>query len=156
LLRAAQVASDAAVEEAITARRDVMVETVLSSRKFEPTVTAALQAGYKFGFVYVTVRSVELNIQRVALRVEEGGHDVPEDRVRSRRERSRGRSGGLPAAHRSVSTSTTAARPRSCLRKSGAARLRGTCMTRGRCRRSGSSFLPEAAEHLDPPRCTSA
>jgi predicted ABC-type ATPase len=89
LLRAAQEASDAAVDDAIRARQDVMVETVLSSRKFEATVLGALGAGYEFGFAYVTVRSAELNVQRVALRVEEGGHDVPEDRIRSRRERSR-------------------------------------------------------------------
>ena len=65
-----------------------MVETVLSSTKFQLPVLRALKAGFEFGFVYVTVRSADLNVERVADRVAEGGHDVPEDRIRARRVRS--------------------------------------------------------------------
>ena len=65
-----------------------MVETVLSSTKFELPVHRALKAGYVFGFAYVIVRSAAMNVSRVADRVEEGGHDVPEDRIIARRLRS--------------------------------------------------------------------
>lgn len=40
------------------------------------------------GLIYVVVASPDLNVARVADRVEEGGHDVPEAAVRARRERS--------------------------------------------------------------------
>jgi predicted ABC-type ATPase len=65
-----------------------MVETVLSSSKFESLVLRAVAQGFTFGFVYVTVRSAELNEVRVRHRVTRGGHDVPPDRIRARRERS--------------------------------------------------------------------
>ncbi len=65
-----------------------MVETVLSSSKFEQPVTTAIAAGFMFGFVYVTVRSADVNAARVRNRVARGGHDVPADLIRSRRERS--------------------------------------------------------------------
>lgn len=38
--------------------------------------------------VYVAVRTPDIAIERVAFRVEAGGHDVPADKVRSRWERS--------------------------------------------------------------------
>jgi len=36
----------------------------------------------------VLLRTAEHNVERVRLRVAKGGHDVPEDKIRSRRERS--------------------------------------------------------------------
>lgn len=65
-----------------------MVETVLSSDKFQLPVLRALKAGFDFGFVFVTVASADLNTARVQHRVATGGHDVPEDRIRQRRVRS--------------------------------------------------------------------
>jgi predicted ABC-type ATPase len=88
LLLTAQGMSDQAVDQAIADRHSIMVETVLSSSKFESRVTTALSNGFEFGFAYVTVRRAELNVERVKDRVENGGHDVPEDRIRARRERS--------------------------------------------------------------------
>ena len=88
LLRTAQQRSDGMVDDAIAARQSVMVETVLSSDKFQAPVLQALRSGFEFGFVYVFVRSADLNVARVSDRVREGGHDVPEDRIRARRQRS--------------------------------------------------------------------
>lgn len=84
----AQPKSDRLVDHAISERRSGMVETVLSSGKFQLPVLRALKSGFEFGFVYVLVGSPDLNVARVLNRVREGGHDVPEDRIRARRDRS--------------------------------------------------------------------
>lgn len=88
LLRAAQALSDGQVDRAIKDGTSVMVETVLSSDKFQQPVEAAIGAGFRFGFVYVTVTSADLNAARVRNRVARGGHDVPLELIRARRERS--------------------------------------------------------------------
>ena len=88
LLLEAQLLSDAAVDRALGERKSVLVETVLSSPKFQSRVETAVRNGFEFGFAFVTVRSPELNVNRVRDRVIVGGHDVPEDRIRARRERS--------------------------------------------------------------------
>ena len=44
--------------------------------------------GLIFRLVYVTTVSPDLNVERVRQRVLSGGHDVPEDRIRSRWDRS--------------------------------------------------------------------
>lgn len=85
IVRRAQVDSDGRVDHAILARRSFLVETVLSSDKFRPRVTEALAGGFRFGLVFVTLRSAALHVARVADRVVEGGHDVPTDRLLARR-----------------------------------------------------------------------
>lgn len=86
-LRAAQLC-DARLDAEIAAGHAVMVETVLSSDKFKSRVDAARDGGFDIVFVYVTVRYADLNVARVRLRTDLGGHDVPEDRIIGRRERS--------------------------------------------------------------------
>jgi predicted ABC-type ATPase len=88
IVRQAQAESDCLVDQAIQARRSLLVETVLSSDKFRPRVTLALAEGFQFGLVFVTLRAASLHVARVADRVIEGGHDVPTDRVLARRVRS--------------------------------------------------------------------
>lgn len=88
LVRRAQAVSDVTINAAVDAGRTVMVETVLSSKKFEATVGRALATGFRFGLFYVVVGSPELNVGRVADRVEQGGHDVSAELIRSRRIRS--------------------------------------------------------------------
>lgn len=87
LLRAAQAKSDAQVVAAIRSGQSVMVETVLSTDKFKAVVTEAIEAGFIFGFVFVTVSSADMNEARVRNRAARGGHDVPPDRIRARRTR---------------------------------------------------------------------
>ncbi|HKR09453.1 MAG TPA: AAA family ATPase [Gemmatimonadaceae bacterium] len=61
-----------------------LVETVLSSGKFVPVVTAAQAHGFRTKLIYCGLPSVELAVARVKLRVKEGGHSVPAAKVRSR------------------------------------------------------------------------
>ncbi|MEM9452903.1 MAG: AAA family ATPase [Myxococcota bacterium] len=65
-----------------------VLETVLSSPKYEVLVRTARRVGLIFRLVYVTTESSDINVGRVRQRVEDGGHDVPEDRIHSRWERS--------------------------------------------------------------------
>lgn len=79
---------DARLDAEIAAGRSVVVETVLSSDKLKHRVEAATGAGFSIALVYVTLRTAALNVARVQQRHAQGGHDVPSDRVLSRRERS--------------------------------------------------------------------
>ncbi|MBY4127631.1 zeta toxin family protein [Rhodococcus fascians] len=63
-----------------------IAETVFSHPSKLDFVAVAKQAGYVVVLHVITV-PVELSIARVAVRVEEGGHHVPEDRIRERHTR---------------------------------------------------------------------
>ena len=78
------------LDASIETHQTVGVETVLSTPKYRRLVNAARAKGYEFRFIYVVLNSVELNIERVAIRVKKGGHDVPEDSIRKRWSRSLG------------------------------------------------------------------
>jgi predicted ABC-type ATPase len=64
------------------------VETVLSSPKYRDLVIRARARGFEVRMLYVLLQTPELQIARVRIRVRTGGHDVPEDKIRSRRTRS--------------------------------------------------------------------
>jgi predicted ABC-type ATPase len=68
--------------------RSFVIETVLSTDKYKSIVERAQEKGLRFLFVYVVLASVEEAVQRVAMRVADGGHDVPEDKIRKRWPRS--------------------------------------------------------------------
>lgn len=76
------------LEASIKAYQTIGVETVLSSAKYRRLVTLAHAAGFEVRMIYVVLRSVELQARRIAIRVAEGGHDVPEAKVSARRQRS--------------------------------------------------------------------
>ena len=48
----------------------------------------AREKGFRIYLYYVSTSSPEINVGRVATRVQRGGHDVPEDKIRSRYYRS--------------------------------------------------------------------
>jgi predicted ABC-type ATPase len=79
---------EAWLETSILAGHSVGVETVLSTAKYRRLVEKAKRLGFEIQLIYVLLESVELNVDRVALRVRRGGHAVPEDKIRSRYERS--------------------------------------------------------------------
>lgn len=67
---------------------DFTMETVLSTPRNIDLLRRAKEAGYYvIGFFILTCHP-DINVQRVSDRVARGGHDVPEDKIRSRYERS--------------------------------------------------------------------
>jgi predicted ABC-type ATPase len=79
---------EAWLDASIAVYQTIGVETVLSTGKCRRLVTEVNRRGFAFRLIFVMLESVELGIERVRIRVEEGGHDGPEDRIRSRRGRS--------------------------------------------------------------------
>lgn len=76
------------LDASIEVYQTIGVETVLSSSKYRRLVNKAHDHGFVVRMIYVVLKSAELQIERVAIRVSEGGHTVPEDKIRSRRARS--------------------------------------------------------------------
>lgn len=70
------------------AHQTVGVETVLSTDKYRRLVGEAKAHGFAVRVIFVFLSDPDLNVERVRIRVEKGGHDVPEDRIRSRWTRS--------------------------------------------------------------------
>jgi predicted ABC-type ATPase len=66
----------------------VCIETVLSTTKYMSIVTSVVARGGFVGLIYVTLASPELAVERVALRVRNGGHEVPQNKVKARWQRS--------------------------------------------------------------------
>ena len=73
-------------EELLAARRSFATETVFSHESKVQLVRDAGAAGYLVT-LHVVVIPVELAVARVANRVENGGHEVPETKVRERYQR---------------------------------------------------------------------
>jgi predicted ABC-type ATPase len=65
-------------------RANFAFETTLASRSFAPWIARLVAARYEFRLVFVTLPSPDLSVARVASRVAEGGHHVPEDTIRRR------------------------------------------------------------------------
>jgi predicted ABC-type ATPase len=67
---------------------DFAFETTLAARTFALFLRKCKTQGYKINLVYVWLESSELAVNRVARRVASGGHNIPEDIIRRRYERS--------------------------------------------------------------------
>lgn len=76
------------LDASIDTHQTIGVETVLSSPKYRRIVEHARRRQFEIRLIYVFLRSAELQMQRIELRVLKGGHAVPEDKARARRERS--------------------------------------------------------------------
>lgn len=63
---------------------DFGIETTLATRTLLKTVRLAQASGYSVTLLYFWLNSPELAIERVAARVETGGHNIPEDTIRRR------------------------------------------------------------------------
>jgi predicted ABC-type ATPase len=59
-------------------------ETTLSGLSYFNFIKKAKEKGYGITFFFVCLNSVELAIERVAIRVSKGGHTIPEDVIRRR------------------------------------------------------------------------
>ena len=78
-----------AVGEQIGAGADFAFETTLSGGYIHGVIARAESAGYRVELVYIFVESADVAVARVAQRVRKGGHDVPEEAIRRRYERSK-------------------------------------------------------------------
>jgi predicted ABC-type ATPase len=77
------------LERAIDKRRDFAFETTLGGRTIAALLEKALSVGIEVRVWYVGLSDPELHIARVRSRVERGGHDIPEEKIRERYDRSR-------------------------------------------------------------------
>lgn len=76
------------LHDSVDVYQTIGVETVLASGKYRTLVERARQHGFEVRIIYIVLRSADLQVQRVRMRVSEGGHDVEEEKIRSRRARS--------------------------------------------------------------------
>ena len=65
------------------------LESTLASRSLAPFIVRCKDVGYHFTLIYVWLSHADLSVERVAQRVESGGHDIPDDVIRRRYERGR-------------------------------------------------------------------
>lgn len=82
-LEAAQMA-EAMREKCINEHKSFTFETVLSTERNLNLLKKAKEAGYFIRCIYVITANSQINIHRVKTRFENGGHDVPEDKIRTR------------------------------------------------------------------------
>jgi predicted ABC-type ATPase len=88
-------AAAAAGREAILRTREYLrtgtsfgIETTLSGGGYFETMKVARERGFVVRLVYICVGNREKNVQRVRARFAQGGHDVPDEDIRRRYERS--------------------------------------------------------------------
>jgi predicted ABC-type ATPase len=76
------------LRQAVSLRKDILLETTLSGRTLTEHVKLAKSAGYDVTIWFFWLDSVSLSLLRIAGRVQKGGHDVPESVCRRRFPRS--------------------------------------------------------------------
>lgn len=76
------------LDELIVGRESIAYETTLSSHQSIALMQRAIEARYQVNLVFVALRDANLHVKRVAQRVEEDGHDIPEAIIRRRYESS--------------------------------------------------------------------
>ena len=145
----------ARIEDLLARGESFALETTLATRSYNKLVNRAQRQGYNVSLVYFWLESPEVAIQRVALRVSEGGHNIPEDVIRRRSNpfppALRSRASPLSPRQRAAPTTIPAVTKR----------LRGTprhgfCSRSGWCWRTWSSsgnFPRSKAGCPEPPRC---
>jgi predicted ABC-type ATPase len=79
--------AEKAVWRAIAEGKSAAIETVLSSTKFIPLLQAASKRRHRTRLIFIGLPTVQLALERIQSRVAQGGHDVPESKVRDRWDR---------------------------------------------------------------------
>lgn len=69
------------MDKLIQLKTDFAVETTLATKIYTKTIETAKSYGYKVTLVFFWLDSVDLAIERVKTRVNEGGHNVPETTI---------------------------------------------------------------------------
>ena len=73
-----------AIREYVTQGEDFAFETTLAGRRYARMIPSLRDVGYRVGMVFIALPSAEVAIARVAERVRQGGHSVPEEVIRRR------------------------------------------------------------------------
>lgn len=81
--KAAEIAEDRR-RASLAEGTDFVSESTFSHPSKLALIDEARSAGFRVIMYHVNVRSADLSVSRVARRTEEGGHDVPEDKIRER------------------------------------------------------------------------
>lgn len=71
-------------EQMIAGKEDFTFETVLSTDRNHILLRKAKESGYFIRGIYVLTADVNINVARINAHKALGGHDVPEDKIRSR------------------------------------------------------------------------
>jgi predicted ABC-type ATPase len=72
------------ITELINQGFDFAIETTLTTLSYQKTIELAKSKGYKITLLFFWLNDVNLAIERVKIRVSEGGHNIPEDIIRRR------------------------------------------------------------------------
>ncbi|GHV40858.1 ATPase AAA [Synergistales bacterium] len=80
--------ADAQREDALNKRESFAFETVFSHPSKVELMSYAKELGYDIKLYFVCTQDADVNVARVKRRYQNGGHDVPEDKIRSRYVRS--------------------------------------------------------------------
>jgi predicted ABC-type ATPase len=72
------------IHELFSARVDFAFETTLAGRSYARMLKTFRQEGYRVVLFFLWLPSVELAVSRVAMRVRQGGHNIPEADIRRR------------------------------------------------------------------------
>ncbi len=86
--KAAQIAEQRR-QSYLSSRQSFVSESTFSHPSKLQLIDDAKDVGFRVVLYHVNVRSADLSVVRVASRVQEGGHGVPEDKIRTRYDRNK-------------------------------------------------------------------
>jgi predicted ABC-type ATPase len=72
------------IEELVNSGVDFAFETTLTTLSYINTIKIAREKGYSITLLFFWLNDVDLAIERVKIRVSEGGHNIPEETIRRR------------------------------------------------------------------------
>ena len=72
------------VDELLQGGETLALETTLAIKSYKNKIKLAQAEGYKVELLFFWLRKVDLAVERVRIRVSEGGHNIPEDVIRRR------------------------------------------------------------------------
>lgn len=75
------------IDELLEANETFSIETTLATKSYANLVRRAQEKGYAVTLLYFWLNSTELAVKRVARRVSEGGHNIPQDVIYRRYEK---------------------------------------------------------------------
>lgn len=74
----------AEIESHVKEKRSFAFETTLSGQRYARMIPQWQDIGYRIELVFLYLKDVKIAIERIRVRVRQGGHDVPEDVIRRR------------------------------------------------------------------------